>query len=89
MVRWLYSSLCRALVGVDTEGFSHATQNRRTVVSLVNAVATSGNAFLRALVSILAVVTFFHVILYSPATRASESPIRIYRISLPSWVWMS
>lgn len=46
-----YSSLCLALVGVGTEGFSHATQNRRVVVVLVNYWARSGRAFFKALVS--------------------------------------
>lgn len=46
---------------------SHATLNRRVVVSLVKRSATSGRAFLRAVVSILAEVTAFQVILYSPA----------------------
>ena len=53
--------------GDSYDGPHHATQKRRTVVSRVNAAATSGRALRSAPVSILALVTAFHVILYSPA----------------------
>ena len=52
------------------------------VVVLVNLAATSGKAALRAAVSILVEVTCFHVILYSPACTASESPINAFIASL-------
>ena len=52
-----YGSLCLALVGVGTEGFSHATQNRRVVVVLLNRSTTSGRAFFNALVSMREEVT--------------------------------
>lgn len=50
-----------------TRGFSYARVNLRAVVCRVNAWATSGIAFFKAVVSILTVVTGFYVILYSPA----------------------
>ena len=55
--------------------FIYATQKRRVVLVRVKRAATSGRAFLSALVSILAVVTGFQVMEYSPTRRASESPI--------------
>lgn len=56
--------------------------NRCVAVSFVNRSATSGRAFLRALVSILEEVTAFHVVLYSPAWTLSESSIVALMASL-------
>ena len=48
-------------------GPSHATQNRRVVVIVVNRSTTSGNAALRAFPSSRDEVTAFQVTRYSPA----------------------
>ena len=51
-------STVKICAGQDAPGCVQLIMNRRVTVSLVNRSATSGRAFLSALVSILALVTF-------------------------------
>lgn len=69
-----------ALAGADTRGFSHAPWNRRTVVSRLNAWATLGRAFFRAVVSILTVLTGFQVILYPGLDSLRIAHSGLYRV---------
>ena len=55
-------STVKICAGQDAHGCVQLIMNRRVTVSFVNRSATSGSAFLRALVSILEEVTAFQVI---------------------------